>query len=357
MNSPLRSPAQPERSAPASAAPPSPRVFYPGSWRAANSPASWVWDHLPRIHAALHERGAVLLRGFELNDIEPFVRVSTLVGGPLGQDYEGPSPRHTLAREVYTASEVPAGLVIPEHSEMSYLASMPRHLFFWCRKPADAGGETTIVDGRRVLARLDEQVVESLRRGPVRIRRRHAALGFSLDPFELKPWSATFGTVDRDEALTRARHAGFEAHFDERGALTLESEQPVVRVHPETSEEAWLNHLLVFHASAPAAVLAGAVRRRGHVAKLAAARLTSEYRRWSTRLGREVATDVSFANGEPIPDDVVAHVRDAVDAEAIPVAWQRGDLMIVDNHLALHGRRPYRGSRSVAVAWSKARAA
>ena len=299
------------------------------------------------------------------------------MGGPLGDSYHGPSPRHQVSKAVYTASEVPSALVIPEHAEMSYLPRMTRHLFFWCQQPATTGGATTFVDARRVLDHLDpipsqqnrtrvsrgldrtrvgrvDQSMVRLLTEPVRIRRRHAARAAHLDPFELKPWPAMFGTEDRDEAIERAYDLGFTARFDWSGALTLESEQATVRVHPESGERAWLNHLLVFHASAPAALFASAFRHERKLGALAGFPLAVGYRRWSARLGREVPADVRHADGSAIADDVVASVRAVVDALAVPLVWRGGDLVIVDNHMALHGRRPFSGPRRLAVAFSAA---
>jgi len=34
-----------------------------------------------------------------------------------------------------------------------------------------------------------------------------------------------------------------------------------------------------------------------------------------------------------------------VDREALQLSWRRGDVAILDNHVVLHGRRPFRGAR------------
>ncbi|HEX5659528.1 MAG TPA: TauD/TfdA family dioxygenase [Polyangiales bacterium] len=310
---------------------------------------AWVRRELSRLHAALLRSGAVLLRGFALQDPAQFAEAAELIAGPLDVEYEGPSPRTALgAPGVYTASEVTGKVAIAEHAELSYMPTMPRHVFFWCRQPAAFLGGTTIVDGRRVLARLDPERIASLRAG-LRIRRRHARAVGPHDPFELKRWTLGFGQT-REAALERARALGFHARFERDGSLTLEHTQPALRVHPETGEEAWLNHLLVFHASAPAAVL------DQPLASPALRRLAQLYRAAMPRLGREVASDVSLPDGTPIDDETVAHVREAIIDETVAVRWRAGDLLIVDNHIALHGRQPYRGAREVIAAWSKARA-
>jgi alpha-ketoglutarate-dependent taurine dioxygenase len=332
-----------------------PRLFTPQGVRDAMAPVAWLGEHFARVSEAVQTTGAALLRGFAIDRPETFTSLATRFAGSLGDDYEGPSPRQQVARGAYTASEVPGTLSIPEHAEMSYLPRMTRHLFFWCQEPARSGGATTLVDGRRVLAALDEERIAPLLAGPLQIRRRHAPASFRRDPFELKPWNEMFATRDRGEALARASAFGFAARFEPSGALTLEHEQPAVRHHPETGARVWLNHLLVFHASAPEAILLGAARRDGVLGAAALYPAARAYRRLSARLGRDVASDVRCA-GEPIADEVVAHVRGVIDEKAVLLDWRKGDLVIVDNHLVLHGRRPFRGPRRIAVAWSSARA-
>lgn len=317
---------------------------------------AFVTAHLPELREALLVHGAVLLRGFQLTQAEAFAEVAELVGGPLGSQYEGPSPRKLLSGSVYTASEVPGPMVVAEHAEMSYLPEMPRHLFFWCKTPAAVGGATTLADGRRVLAELDPARVGPLLEAPLRIRRRHARPRGFHDPFELKRWPSTFGAGDLSALSARLAALGVTARFEADGALTLESRQPAVRAHPETKERAWLNHLLVFHASAPAATLESAVRNERDLRAAALYPVAYAYRKLMPLLGREVATDVRLDDGAPISDETLGYVRSVVDRVAVPVQWQRGDLVIVDNHLVLHGRRPFWGKREVAVAWSDARA-
>lgn len=61
---------------------------------------------------------------------------------------------------------------------------------------------------------------------------------------------------------------------------------------------------------------------------------------------------VAFADGSPIPAEYIRQVRDRGLAAAVDVDWRRGDLLIVDNVLVGHGRRPFTGNRRVLVAMS-----
>ena len=64
----------------------------------------------------------------------------------------------------------------------------------------------------------------------------------------------------------------------------------------------------------------------------------------------DLPTAPRYGDGAPVPEDVRAHVRDCYRAAQRRVAWHEGDLLLVDNMLAAHGREPYAGRRDIVVA-------
>lgn len=61
---------------------------------------------------------------------------------------------------------------------------------------------------------------------------------------------------------------------------------------------------------------------------------------------------MTFADGSPIPDEYVLQVRDRGLENAVNVDWYEGDLLLIDNLLVGHGRRPFTGPRRILVAMS-----
>lgn len=44
---------------------------------------------------------------------------------------------------------------------------------------------------------------------------------------------------------------------------------------------------------------------------------------------------------------------DVMDEESIYFPWERGDILVLDNVLAMHGRAPFRGNRRILAALSR----
>lgn len=66
----------------------------------------------------------------------------------------------------------------------------------------------------------------------------------------------------------------------------------------------------------------------------------------------DLPQSVTFADGSPIPAEYITQVRDRGLEEAVDVDWRDGDLMVFDNVLVGHGRRPFTGARRILVAMS-----
>jgi hypothetical protein len=57
-----------------------------------------------------------------------------------------------------------------------------------------------------------------------------------------------------------------------------------------------------------------------------------------------------YGDGSEVPISDLESVRSAYRRSEILFPWQAGDLLILDNVLAMHGRKPFDGARRVLVA-------
>jgi hypothetical protein len=66
-------------------------------------------------------------------------------------------------------------------------------------------------------------------------------------------------------------------------------------------------------------------------------------------VGGEPPRNALYGDGSPIEDAVLDEIRAAYEQEAVVFPWGKGDILILDNMLAAHGRKPYRGARKIVV--------
>jgi hypothetical protein len=260
-----------------------------------------------------------------LADFQVFV--DALSGGAPPFGYAGgASPRQALGEGLYSSTEYPPELSLSLHNELSYAAIQPRHLFFFCVTPAESGGETTLADSRRILARLGPDLVEAFRDKGVRYVRNLSPLkgsGYG--------WPDAFETDEPAEAEAGCHRIGADFEWLDGGVLRVSQVRPATALHPETGEEVWFNQADGFHPSALSPEI--------HAALLAECGSEDRFRLKS-----------SFGDGTPIPTAMLKEVREVLREETIPHRWQHGDLVMLDNHLAAHGRMPFAGPRKIALA-------
>jgi len=291
--------------------------------------AAWAAENRHLLDEWLQRSGAVLLRGFRIGDPEAFRAVAAAVRPELLDYAGGDSPRKSVAERVYTSTEFPPELEIGLHNELSYAGRWPDRLFFCCLVAARSGGETHIADGRKIYARLDASVRgRFVQRGVAYLQHLRDADGPSGPG---KSWQETFETTARPVVERACREQGIEFQWTGRGLRTT-SLNPGVIEHPVSGETCWFNQADLWHADFDVVKEQEAV--------------TGSNGANDDRLG----SHARYGDGTEIPIEDLKAVRAAYRGSEVAFPWQPGDLMIIDNVLAMHGRKPFRGERRVLVA-------
>jgi hypothetical protein len=291
-----------------------------------SSGTAYLAEQRSLIRARLVEHGAVLLRGLDLDGVDGFDQtVRTLAGPPLTYT-ERSSPRSTIKGQVYTSTDYPQSEEIFLHNENSYQASWPMSLFFYCVRPPETLGATPLADTRAVYRLIDPDVRDEFtRRGWMVVRNYISGVGLS--------WQQVFGTTDRAEVVAYCARNGVEAQWRPDDVLRTRARRAAVHHHPTTGEVVWFNHLTFFHVTTLAADVCAGLR---------------------AMLGEDdLPTNTYYGDGGAISDDVVAHLRECYRTARRRFPWQAGDVLMVDNMLAAHGREPFTGPRKVAVAMAE----
>lgn len=283
---------------------------------------AWARDHQEHLDALLATHGGVLCRGFRVNGVAHFERFMTEGFARELLTYRNRStPRTEVRGRIYTSTEYPADQHIELHNENSYTSAWADRIFFHCVKPSDTGGETPIADSRNVYARIADDVRERFERHGVMYVRNY-------DDLDL-PWQSVFQTDDPREVEARCDASGIDWEWLDATRLRTREVAQATLQHPVSGEWVWFNQAHLFHVSS----LQPAVR----------AALTA------TVSESDLPRNAYFGDGSRIDDADLAAVRAAYAAETVAFPWQAGDILMLDNVLAAHGRRPFTGSRRVVV--------
>lgn len=249
----------------------------------------------------LREHGVVVLRGaagspaaFEAATA-PFAEYFRVHQDPARRGY---NPADTT--QSVTAGEEAIGL----HAERAYLPGRPELVFFCCVTPPVRGGETTICDGAAIVDRLSAEDVRA------------------LDAMTLT-WHST---------LDKPRWGRLYHTDDPALAATLFSAS--IAIHGEKSRTRyWFDDDEALHVDyhAPSLIAGRIGGRKAFANYLLLAALEPAGPRATQR------------DGSQVPADLLGRVAEVAESLTTEIAWERGDVAIIDNTRCLHGRRAFAG--------------
>jgi alpha-ketoglutarate-dependent taurine dioxygenase len=285
----------------------------------------WLHRREDELVAELHRSGALLLRDFSIEGPGNFREIAEVFAPRLKSYAGGDSPRTMIADKVYTSTSYPSSLPMSLHNEMSYSRDYPAVVAFHCEVPPAADGETPLADCRRVLSALSPRVVNRFKRKRVRyVQNLHTGAGLG------RSWRETFETDDREQVEKILDARGAEFFWKSDGSLRVEEVTDPIIAHPRSGEEAFFCQAHQWHPSC----------------------LDSRTREALLRIVKEedLYHSCTFGDGSPIGEEDLTEIRRALDAAAVEFPWRKRDVLLVDNILVAHGRKPFSGARRILVA-------
>jgi hypothetical protein len=285
-----------------------------------------------QIKNVVDSQGFALLRGFDVDTAEKFgAFVDSFPGTTIDKYTAGNTPRTRINGAVFTSTDYPADYFISLHSELSYAKQWPTYLFFCCVTPPLVGGSTTIADNRKILEELPTRIRESFyTKGVTYIRNlghRHNAMG--------KSWQQTFETEDRDIVQEYCSKNDIEYTWKSDGSLKISETRAGVITHVGTNEKVWFNQAEQFHPSTHPKDVYEALKMI----------YTNP---------EDMPQYACYGDGTPFSEADLQIIRDVLKENTIDEPWVKGNVLIIENELASHGRMPFKGDRKVLVAFSVA---
>jgi alpha-ketoglutarate-dependent taurine dioxygenase len=283
----------------------------------------WLETYRDRVDRWLIDRGALLFRGFGVDSPAHFRAVAAACSRELLTYSERSSPRTLVEEHVYTSTDYASDQSIFPHNEHSYAKRFPGRICFGCLVPAASGGETPIVDCRRVLRRIPAEIQARFhdRQGWLYVRNFGEGIGL--------PWRTVYQTESRADVEQYCRANGIAFEWKSEDRLRTTQVRPVTMRHPATGEEIWFNHATFFNVGTlPEAF-------RSTLLQLFAV--------------EDLPNNTYYGDGTPLEPETLRILQEAYLTEQVVFPWQRGDVLLLDNIRTAHARHPYSGARQVLV--------
>lgn len=281
---------------------------------------AYVRSSKANIDAALDEAGAVLFRGFNVDDPLAFDSVVEAYG-EAGFTYEeslSNAVRVNVTPRVFTANEAPPEAAIYLHHEMAQTPIYPSKLFFYCETAPSSGGATPVCRSDWLVEKLIEQVPYFVDRlSELGVRYRHTMPGDDdAASGQGRSWKSTLSVRNRETAEAKLSELGYEFEWQSDGSLLVTT--PIL----------------------PAIRDVGSGRRSFFNQLIAA------YRGWAAD-PEESARTIMYGDKSSITRSDMEKAVELAEQITHDLAWQAGDVALLDNHLVMHGRRPFAGKRRV----------
>jgi hypothetical protein len=287
----------------------------------------WITANRGPIRDTLHAHGALYLHSLPVTSVEDFARIRDAVVGERASYKEQATPRSHFGSDVYSSTDLPPSQSIRPHNENSYTLTFPGILAFGCLVAPESGGATPVTDVRSVLADIPAPLAARFRESGWSLIRNYAEhLGLS--------WSTAFGTTDKDVVAKYCDENLIAYEWCADGHLrTVQRRSALIR-HPDTGAQVWFNHAVFWNEWT----------------------LDPDVREvFIEDLGEgNLPFGTAYGDGQPISKADVELIDDAYRRATVRETWKPGDVMLVDNILAAHGRESFRGNRKILVAMGDA---
>lgn len=284
--------------------------------------ADWAASNQTFVQNHLAHSGAILFRGFHVSVAAEFERFAQTLCRDLLDD-NGEHQRTSVSRHVYTPVSYPAEQQLLWHNENSFNQQWPTKIWFCCVKPAQTGGETPVVDSRKVYEGIATEIRERFVKRGVKYVRNYG-VGPGLD------WQAVFQTNDKREVEKHCHEADMQWEWRDDNVLRTSCVRPAILRHPQTGDISWFNQAQHWHLSC----LDQATRESLH-------QLFPE---------EDMPRQCYYGDGSRIEDWEMAEILRTYGKLEMSFAWEPGDILMLDNLLVAHGRNRYQGERKLLVA-------
>ncbi len=280
----------------------------------------WVRDHRNDLLGLSTTHGVVLLRGFPLptaEDFDAIVQSLSVPNFPYRKSLSN-AVRVNRTERVFSANEAPADVQIFFHHEMAQTPIFPGRIFFYCEVASETGGATPICRSDVLYERLRVTCPTFLQACEDKGLCYTNVMPDSDDPNSGmgRSWQSTLEADSREAAEARLGELNYSWQWQDDGCLRVTTPPLPAVMEVSPGRKTFFNQLI--------AAFCG----------------------WKdTR--NDPSQAIRHGDGSLLDANAVRQAIGLADELAFDVAWRPGDAALVDNTIAMHARRSFRGTRKV----------
>jgi alpha-ketoglutarate-dependent taurine dioxygenase len=279
---------------------------------------AWINTNQVALKRELACTGALLFRGFPVSDAVSYDRFFSAFGYNNFTYKESLSNavRINYTDQVFSANEAPKDVEIFLHSEMAQTPVFPNIISLFCEKAADIGGATILCRSDTLynkLAIAEPQWLEKLAKEGIKYT-NSMPNGDNPDSAQGRGWQSTLSVTSREQAENKLLNLGYKWQWHADGSLSAQTRVlPAIRA-VDSGRQVFFNQII------------------------------AAYQGWQG-VKENPSVGICFGDDSAIPRHFLDKICEIAADTAYDLMWQDGDVAVVDNHLSMHGRRPYDGDR------------
>lgn len=281
---------------------------------------AWVTGAALELSRLAGEHGAVLVRGLPLAKPEEFDAVVSGLGYPNFSYANSLSNAYRINHtpRVFSANEAPADVTIFLHHEMAQTPFYPSKLIFFCQVAAGQGGATPVCRSDILWERLKaEQGMFAANCETKGLRYTNVMPGEADTESGMgRSWQSTLSVDSRKAAEVRLAKLGYTWEWQANGDLSVTTPVLPAVCRLANARTSFFNQLI------------------------------AAFNGWKdTR--NDPSRAIRFGDGSLLNPTDFAAASAIADELTFDIPWQQGDIVLVDNYVAMHGRRTFEGTRKV----------
>jgi|TARA_B110000090_G_scaffold65529_1_gene75043 hypothetical protein len=287
-----------------------------GSIASLDQARSWIGENLKILKKELSCSGALLFRGFPVTDAASYDSFFSAF------EYKNFTYKESLSNavrinytdQVFSANEAPKHVEISLHNEMAQTPIFPNIISLFCEKTADSGGATVLCRSDVVyqkIAAAEPQLTAKLAEVGIRYTTIIPS-GDNLDSAQGRGWQSTLSVETKDQAEEKLNSLGYRWEWQSDESLLAQTKVLPAIKSLDNGRQVFFNQII------------------------------AAYQGWAG-VKENPSKGLCFGDGSNIPKHYLDTLCAIAEETAYDLMWQNGDVAVVDNHIAMHGRRPYGG--------------